>query len=468
MPADDSKPAMTTKPASRRTFLKRAAAIAGVGVVASVGHAITTRPSAVRSGQLERSGTLSGFAYQPHLDAFRRLADLFKQETGSTVVVQPQQAPGATQLLTSMAAGTQPDIACILAQNTSALAVRAAIMPLDQLVYKANHVVVARDFVGDAVDAFSHGGNIFGVPLETDGGLGNVVNVPVDDVMALGIAQDYPPTNGKFYFDSYDQMFELAQQLSVTGADGSITRWGMSGMGWDDTCYLGIMLTMGVPPFDQEHRQFNFTSPAGIEAMRLHAEIPIAQGLETDWPPGSTSTDMALAGNVALAIGSGAAAGGAPDRYKLAGVPRINRRAPVPAGTGNNWGFVGPANARHPNLQTAFLRMACTRAGQYQYDLTYGGVVVVAWKDILLHDTSRFGPPNPANVGLTLMPLFKDLLSNVQYIGDVGDYTQIQKAIATACQAVRQRHMNATQAARLIQTQAVAQYLQYSVDLLNA
>ena len=140
---------------SRRTFIKGAAAVAGAAVAAGIGHAITSRPPAVRTQRLEPHGTLSGFAYDPHLAAFHRMASLFKHETGSTITVQPQPAPGATQLLSALSAGTQPDIACVLGLNTPVLAVRKAIIPLDTSVYKANHIVVARDFAGDVVARIS-------------------------------------------------------------------------------------------------------------------------------------------------------------------------------------------------------------------------------------------------------------------------------------------------------------------------
>ena len=77
---------------------------------------------------------------------------------------------------------------------------------------------------------------------------------------------------------------------------------------------------------------------------------------------------------------------------EMAGVPKINGRTPLFGGAGGGWGFVGPVHAPHPNLQTAWLRFVASRNGQYQYDLTYGGVVGVAWADIFFHDTSRFVP----------------------------------------------------------------------------
>ena len=112
--------------------------------------------------------------------------------------------------------------------------------------------------------------------------------------------------------------------------------------------------------------------------------------------------------------------------YEIAGVPKINGRIPKQGGGGQGWGFVGPAHAPHPNLQTAWLRFVCSRDGQYQYDLTYGGVVVVAWADIFFHDTSRFVPHDPnKNADLKVMPAFRQILPATQNVGEVGYFEEL-------------------------------------------
>ena len=157
-------------------------------------------------------------------------------------------------------------------------------MEISDSVYRANHIDPRRDidrvFVRGSVEQFTWRGKIFGVPLETDGGIGSVVNVPVDDVRKLGLANKYPPTNGKFWFESYDDLFALAKALQVV-KNGRVVKYGLSGEGWDDTTYWGIMLTEGTKPFDPEHKKFNFNTPAGVEAMYLHVEKPVKLGIET-------------------------------------------------------------------------------------------------------------------------------------------------------------------------------------------
>src|SRR5579871_972376 len=95
------------------TFLKAAAATVGAGALATPGlraaaAAPAVAPAAVRTRGIESQGVLWGLLYQPHVNAYHRMADLFKQQTGSTVVVQPQPWPLDTKLIASLAAGTQP------------------------------------------------------------------------------------------------------------------------------------------------------------------------------------------------------------------------------------------------------------------------------------------------------------------------------------------------------------------------
>ena len=117
----------------------------------------------------------------------------------------------------------------------------------------------------------------------------------------------------------------------------------------------------------------------------------------------------------------------------------------------------------------AWLRFVCSRDGQYQYDLTYGGVVVVAWADIFFHDTSRFVPHDPnKNADLKVMPAFRQILPATQNVGEVGYFEKITTAIISSCQAVREGKMNSKQGAAQIQKLVDAQYRQYLMDVANA
>ncbi len=466
---------MSAQKASRRDFLKTAAGAVGAGVVAASGleagvkaASAATTATAVRAGGVEPNGTFWGLNYLPHIQGYHRMADLFKRKTGSTLTIQPQPY-GYTSLIAAIAAGTQPDVVCQNGQLMAALILQGALTRIDQSVYAYQHTLPwQKYYVGDAVVPFSLGSDlnnlqIYGVPVETDGGLGDVINVPVDAVKKAGLEKQYPPTNGQDYFESFDQLYALAKALQTT-VNGKVKRWGLSGEGWDLPTLGGIMYTLGQEVFSEATGQFHFDSPAGIQAMKYHVEIPVSMGIEKEWNDGSAVIDEALNGNVAVTM-----ANGTPETfgkqygfdYAASGSPKINGKTPQAFGEGQGWGIVGPVKPQHPGIQLAYLRMMDERDGQYAYDLTYGGVAVVAWKDILLNDTSRFHPPSKLPNWLV------SALENCHYIGRAGYIDRIDAAVTAGCQAVRSKKMNSAQAMAQVQQKATAQYKQYKIDLAN-
>jgi ABC-type glycerol-3-phosphate transport system substrate-binding protein len=473
---------MGRKSTSRRDFLKAAAGTVGAGVAVATGleagiKTVTAAPAAVRAPALESTGTMWCMLWQPHINAFTEQIRLFKQQTGSTITLRPQAAAAlnsaivATKFIAATAAGTQPDICANTGQNLVLLAAQGALKDIGQSVYAANHIVNSRDFVGDSVDQFSWRGKIYGVPLECDGALGTVVNVRVDQVKAKGLASSAPPTNGKFAFDSWDALFALAKELQVSKG-GKVTEYGLCGEGWDDAAVHMLMATQGTAPFDPATKTFKYDSPAGIEAMRLHAEIPIKMGIEREWGDNIAVQDVALKGECAISLTNGSASLFGPPLgydFEIAGPPPINGRPAVSLGSGQGWGLNASSKAHSPNLADAFLRLVCTRQGQYIYDKIYNGVAIPAWKDILFHDTSRFKPAN-AKIAAWLLdnkPQVLHAFDTVKYIGEVGYYNKLVDAIVSQSQAIRLGKSTATQAARTIQAAAVAQYKQYQSDLSN-
>ncbi|MCJ7739039.1 MAG: hypothetical protein MUQ10_17285, partial [Anaerolineae bacterium] len=320
--------------------------------------------------QLEgRTAVLWGLQYEPHVGAYDRLAALFLGQTGATVAVEPQAWPIETKMIAALAAGTQPDIACIMGKMLLPLQMQDAVLPLMDLVYNHNGVDPSTAFVGDGIGCYTWGGDIWGVPTENNN-CGSMVNVLVEEVEALGLADTYPPTNGEHYFESYEAMWDLAAELQ-TEEDGRVSRWGLTSIGWEDTSLMGIMRTLGADDgmewWDLENRKFNFDSEIGIEAMRLLVEEPVKLGIETLMDQGSV--DSALAGKVALSRGNispslqGAEMGYA---YRLSGVPKINDKDPLFVGEGG-WGFLAPYESENQDVAIDFLRMVCTTAGMKEF-----------------------------------------------------------------------------------------------------
>jgi len=468
---------MSAHKASRRDFLKTAAGAATAGVVAATGLEAGVKTAAaavpaVRAAAIEPTGVYWGLNYQPHVGAGHRLADLFKKTYGATISVQPQSNPGGSALIAAIAAGTQPDLVNTNAAGMAGLILQGALTPIKNSVYQYNHLLPWQNhFAGDAVDPFSLNNEIYGVPFETDGAIGLVANVPVDAVKKAGLEKLYPPTNGQEYFSSYEQLYALAKALQVT-VNGKVKRWGLCGEGWDFESMAVIMNTIGTPVFDIVNNKFNWNTQAGIRAMQYHVEKPVKMGIEKEWNVADADVSQALNGNVAVTMGNAQAdQDGLKYGYDYVGTgaPIIDGHKPVGVGTGVGWGMVGPVKSQHPNLQLAFLRMSATPKGQYAFDLTYGGVPVVAWKDFTENDTSRFHPANKTNGFYTLAtaPYFKRSLLTCKYVGQLGYNNKVSTFTFAACQAVRLGKMNSAQAMAMLQQQCEAQYKQYTLDLQN-
>src|SRR5215216_3924849 len=135
---------MLTQKLSRRSFLNALAGGVGVGILAAC---MPSAPAAPAGEQAEtgaaqpqaeaQEGVFWGLQYDPHVETYKRLADLFKQKTGSTLRVEPQAWPLETKLIAALSAGTQPDVICIMGKVLPPLHIQKALMPLSDTVYAA-------------------------------------------------------------------------------------------------------------------------------------------------------------------------------------------------------------------------------------------------------------------------------------------------------------------------------------------
>lgn len=415
-------------------------------------------------------GVLWGLKYDPHVAAYQRMVDAFNAKTGAKLTVQPID-PGAAgppgtlaqQFLAAVAAGNQPDVMCIYGAAAVPLYVQKALMPLKQAVYDANGVD-ASAFVGDSLPPWIWKGEYYGVPVECNG-VGSMVNVPVDDVKALGLSNQYPPSNGKTFFDSYDAMYELAAKLQ-TKSGSTVTRWGLSSKAFELESLAGIMASLGTKWWDGDNKAFNFDSPDGVKAFELLVEKPVKLGIETELD--QSATQAALAGKVALSRGDGgpsvvgAAAG---FNFELAGAPRVKPgEDPVLIG-GGGWGFMAPKNAKNPALSVAFLKFVASDEGQMAYAKIYDGLLNFAWAK-LATDTTRFKDATPANAIFRAAPAFTAMALRTQFFGEgFGYYAECEKAAGAVCSEVRQGNLTAATGAPELQKRLEAQYAQFVKDV---
>ena len=150
---DPVKPRMST-PMSRRRFLAVSGAAMAVAASAApalagrrplAGSARRTSDQAVDLPDLSgRTGVLWGLKYDPHVEAYQRMSDAFREKTGATLSVEPIEPDLAPKFLAAMAAGTQPDIMCYYGPAMMPLHIQNALMPLKASVYDAQRARLRR------------------------------------------------------------------------------------------------------------------------------------------------------------------------------------------------------------------------------------------------------------------------------------------------------------------------------------
>jgi ABC-type glycerol-3-phosphate transport system substrate-binding protein len=459
---------------TRRSFLKYTAGALGMSTLAACMPSAPAAPAAQQesasggvAAPASQEGVLWGLQYDPHVEAYQRLATLFQEKSGATLAVEPQGWPLETKLIAALSAGTQPDVICIMGKVLIPLHIQKALMPLKESVYDAQGVSPEKDFIGDAIGAYTWEGDLYGVPTEVNS-VGSFVNVPVDDLKNAGLDKDYPPTNGEPFFASYESMWELAKALQVE-KDGKVERWGLSSKGWDNQSYLGILRTLlakdGIDWWDSATQTFHINGEAGVKAMQLFAETPVSLGIETELD--QNHSDAALAGKVALARGStGPALQGRDLGYNfyMSGVPKVNGDEPPLLVGEAGWGFAAPKNARNPQISLDFLKMMATEEGQRTYSMIYNGLVP-AWAG-LVGDFSHFADSSEDSPNVLYAKLSMDhLLPQTRYYGEGFGYpAEVDGIGGEICSLVRQGKLTAAEAAKQYQERCEAQYKQYLED----
>ena len=456
---------MQNRTINRRVFLKGSAMALGVSALA----ACTVTPAGTDGGApMPTAGVLWGLQYDHHIGAYERLSDLYLEKSGVELTVAPQPWPIETKLIAALSAGTQPEAACIMGKVLVPLHIQNALMPLRESVYNHNGLDVDEDFNGDSVEAYQWGDDIFGVPTEMNG-VGNMVNVPVDEVEALGMADAFPPTNGESYFASYSSMWELAESLQIE-EDGTVVRWGLSSKGWDAQSYLGIARSLlaaeGTDWWDNDNKNFNIDTDAGVQAMEMFVATPVAMGIETELD--QNHVDAALAGKVAIARGNGTPMIEGHKHgyaYEITGAPMVTPPdLPMFVGEGG-WGFVAPKQSKQPEVSMDFLRLVASLEGQTEYARIYGGAAHTAWSQLVgVYD--HFEDSSDTSPAVKAAKLLQILATTTGYYGQgFGSPSSVDGAVAQVCSEVRQQNLTAAEGAAALQERLDAVYAQFQSDM---
>ncbi len=369
---------MNGKHISRRTLLKLTgtAFVGSIVVACTPAGAPAPTTDAAPAAEGNKEFIFWGLQYDPHVERYNALAEAFEAKTGYKAIIQPQAWPLETKLLAAMTAGTQPDVVCVMGIVSVPLFVQKAVIDMTDVVYEAAGVNPEEFFYPEAIQAYTWEGRYMGIPLESNQ-VGQSVATRYDYLDEVGDDAKalWPGLNEKDGFDSYEQMWALAELLQKQEG-GAVTRWGLSGQGWDVGQYLTTMRSLGKFFWDSEQQKFNFDSEEAVAAMQLYIETPVQRGIETQLD--DHHMNSLFAGAVGVAMGNTAMA---PEGEKLGlTVESVNRPPAIEGeetlyvGEGG-WGFEIPSSAKNMDIAIEFCKWMATREGQVIYAQIYGGVV---------------------------------------------------------------------------------------------
>lgn len=374
-----------------------------------------------------REYVIWGLEYDPHVEAYKRLATKFEELTGAKFTVEPQGWPIEDKIITGMAAGIVPDVVCIMGRQITPLVYQDALVDLTDEVYGD----VPDDWFSPVSQgAYTYDGKMYGVPTEGNC-VSGVTNVRLDLLEEAGLEDLWPPNQGKLGFDSFEDMWELAQGLQ----DAGVAEWGLSSQGWDAGHLWGVMLTLGQPFWDEETRTFHMDSPEALEAMNLMAHTPIHElGIESH--ADMKHQELLNAGVVALSNGNVTG----PSSGKELGLDIDTCLFPsaVPGqeakymGEGG-WGFVVPSQAENKDIGVEFMKFLTTYEGNKTYCEIYGGIVsaVIAVNS----DDELF--PEGTIVGDAMRRAAIGQARTAYYGGSYGMPGEAASIVGTAVEAVR-------------------------------
>ncbi|MHB1294432.1 MAG: extracellular solute-binding protein [Anaerolineae bacterium] len=408
-----------------------------------------------------------GLQYDPHVEAYHRLARLYNELTGGTVKVEPQKGDFSVMLVTAIAAGMPPDVYFSPSNTMTALMLQKVLLNLDDVVFGQMDIDPKEAFVGDSLGCTFFEGHYYGVPCET-GALAGECYIPVADLDALGLADKYPPTNGELGFESFEQLWECAEAL-MTKEDGRVIRWGLSADTFEHQAYLGALRSLMAPEgmkwWDPDTKQFNVDSELGVDAMELLYVKPVELGIQTY--SADAAGENILKGQLAISYGSVDL-----DRILETGLEYDVCLAPPPDPShpalyigGAGWTFNTPVDAKNSEMAVEYLRMMCTTDGQREWARIYGGIAS-PWKGLAgKYDHCKYPDPNhPITHKLDLVT--KYVLPNTEYIGEGanGYFSDINRIVDTYCKEVVEGLHTAAEGCGLIQGELEAQYAKFEED----
>jgi ABC-type glycerol-3-phosphate transport system substrate-binding protein len=392
---------------------------------------------------------LWGLQYDPHVERYGLLAETFEKRTGAKVEVQPQPSPFEAYM-TAAAAGTPPDCMCMMGLHSHNLIRQQAIVPVKDAIFDPLGLDIDKWWRPGSIGCYIADGQYWGVPTE-DNWCGYNVATRIDLIEQVGgEAQEiWDATTENTWFNSYDDMYRLAELLQQTDDAGTVTVWGLNSSGWDLHSLSSIMRSLGVDFFDSDTQTYDFDNEACVEGLRLLVERPFELGIEAVL--GMSQINAFVAGQTALARGNGSTPG---EGWKLdiqgenvIAPPPVAGETPLFFGEGG-WGFEMAMNPPHPEVATEFMKFMCTYEAQYIFSQIYGGSPPATWGLVQPELCDIYLGDHPIKRGL------RRLLKALENCEFFGVRPAPNGPVSEAMTAMREGTMTAEEAAAQIQATA--------------
>jgi spermidine/putrescine-binding protein len=405
---------------------------------------------------------LWGLNYAPHVERYNMLAAMFKQKTGATVKVEPQNDP--TQAILAAVAGNKtPDVLCLMAKLSGQLVKQKALLALDDVVFKDAKIDMAKWWMPDAISSYAFSGQHLGVPVEGSGtgfsvtGRTDLIASAGNNAMSLwpgAIKESEWPTKG-VHFDTYDHMYALATELQQTKGS-KVGVWGQNRQGWDHQALTSLLYQLDVNWWDEEKGTFNLDNEECVKSIETMVTIPYGKKIESRLAVGNV-VNAFVAKQTALAIGNTSCAGEGA-KIKIPGEnviapSMVPGKTPVFMGEGG-WGFEIPVQSKNRDLAIEFAKFLCTYEAQFTWSQIYGGF-------------------SPACAALQPSPIYQGssglkrgqrrvlvALKSTKYWGNGWD-PQVTTIIGNEIDLVRTGKVDAAAASKALQKQLTAQQKEF-------
>ena len=406
-----------------------------------------------------REYILWGLQYDPHVERYHMLTDAFEEETGAVAIVEPQAWPLETKVISAMAAGTVPDVTCIMGKQLVPLLEQEALITMEEAVFEPagidpdgvlqpgrdRRLLLQRKPLGHpgrgqqrrpggrrAHRLGRRGRGRCHGHLEPGAGTGLVRQLRIGMAAGRNAAAD----------GRRRQCYGLGHErpgLGQPNLDGHHAR------SWATL-------------WDPDNQEFFLDSEEAMEALRLYVDVPIFErGIETHLD--MHHMNALLAGRVAIGVGNNAMAGEAAKIdvpvESVARPPTTPGQDPLFVGEGG-WGFEVPKQAENQEIGIKFLQFMCTYDAQYIFAGIYGGTMPAA-AEVMHSDIYQGDDPVKSSVRRDVM-----VLPNTVYYGwGFGIPSEMERITSTAITQVRTGELGIAEACDQMQAEMIQHHAQW-------